>query len=56
MTILSIEDSVEFNNHEFKNVVATDAAAAMKKIRLVKTKKKQAFVESVVLISHIDKI
>lgn len=56
VTTLSIEEGVEFNNFDSKNVIATDAIAAAKKVRLVKTNRKQTFIESVEYLHDIDKM
>lgn len=54
--ISSIEEGVEFPNYDSKKVVATDALAAAKKVRLVKTKMKKTFIESIEKVSEIDKL
>ena len=54
--VLSIEEGAEFNNYDSKKVVATDAISASRKIRLVKTKRKQTLIQSIELISYIDKL
>lgn len=56
VTLLSIEEGVEFRNFDSKNVIATDAANAISRIRISKTKTKQTFIQSVELISEIDKV
>jgi hypothetical protein len=56
VTILSVEDGVEFGRFDSKNVIATDALSAAKKVRLVKTKRKQTFIESIDLLNVIDKL
>lgn len=53
--ILLIEEGVEYRHQDSKNVVAEDAISASKKVRLVKTKKKQTFIESIIKLNDIDK-
>lgn len=52
----SIEDGAEFNHFDSKRVIATDALAAAGRIRLIKTKKRITFIESIEMVSHIDKL
>lgn len=56
VTILSIEDGVEFRNFDSRKVIATDALHAAGRVRLTKTKRKQTFIQSVEMISEIDKL
>lgn len=56
VTISSIEDGVEFRNFDSQNVIATDALHAASRVRLVKTERKQSFIESVVVVADIDKL
>lgn len=56
VTTSQIEEGIEFRNYDSKNVIATDAVHAISRIRLVKTKRKQMFIESVTVIAEIDKL
>lgn len=55
VTLLSIEEGVELRDFDSKNVVATDAVHAVSRVRLSKTRTRQMFIQSVELITGIDK-
>lgn len=56
VNIGAIEDGDEYANYDSKTVVAEDALKAAKRIRLVKTARKQTFISSIHKISDIDKV
>lgn len=56
VTTLSIEEGIEFKHFDSRNVIATDALHAASRIRLVKTKTKQTFIQSVEMLAEIDKL
>lgn len=56
VTVLLIEEGAEFHNYDSKNVVAEDALSAARKVRLVKTVRKQTFIQSIERLHEIDKL
>lgn len=54
--ISSIEEGLEYQNYDSKTVVATSALHAASRIRLVKTKNKQTFINLIEKIADIDRL